>query len=204
MNRAHLMLAALLLAGCSAASEGSPKDAGSPAGTAAPSAPAPEAAGTPAAAASPVRGAEAPAFALAPVHGGLEVSLSESVKAAAGKPTILVLGAAACSFSRQQVEDLAAAKPDHRVLAVVSGSAAEVKESLPAAVPFPVLVDDGGAVLRKYRVVATPSVVLLDGKGSIAYIGGGGYIDPKVVLDLAGRVARGESVDPAGVKVGGG
>ncbi len=185
MTTRTLMLAALVLAGCSAGSPETPPAES----TASAPAPAP---------------AEAPAFRLAAADGSGEVSLADTVKASAGAPTVLVLGSASCSFSRQEVDELAAANPAYRVLAVVQGSAAEVKGTLPARIPFPVLVDADGAVLSKYNVTATPSVVILSGSGAIAYAGKGGYLPPATVEELAGKVSRGEAVDASAVKPQGG
>lgn len=184
MTTKTLMFAALVLAGCSAGSVEKP---------------APESAASAPAAATP-----APEFRLATVDGSSEVTLADTLKASAGAPTVLVLGSATCSFSRQEVEELAASNPTYRVVAVVQGSPAEVKGTLPAKVPFPVLVDTDGAVLARYKVGATPSVVILNGAGAIAYSGAGGYLPPATVADLAGKVSRGESVDATAVKTQGG
>jgi hypothetical protein len=199
------MIAAALLSGCATGAGQS----------AAP--PLPERSGTAEAAVAYARAADpplpapeaslhhpAPEFLLDPVDGGARVSLADTLTASKGGPTVLVLGAASCSYSRDQLNALAAAHPGYRILAVVSGTAAEVRGSLPALVPFPVLVDPDGAVLDLYRVTATPSIVVLDGRGTIAYIGGGGCLAPEVVADMADRVARGEHVDGGSIKTQGG
>jgi hypothetical protein len=149
-------------------------------------------------------GESAPDFTLSPVEGGAGVSLAGSLKAAEGKPTVLVLGSASCSFSREEIEHLAEAKPAYRVLAVIQGTPDEVKGSLPGAVPFPVLVDADGGVLAKYKVNSTPSVVVLDGTGKIAYIGAGGYLPPAMIGEMTGSVAKGVPIDVTTIKPQGG
>jgi len=141
---------------------------------------------------SPAPSAEAPSFRLATVDGASEMALADAVRAAGGKPLVLVLGSHDCPYSTQEVEELATSKPDYAVVAVVQGTPQQVKASLPAAVPFPVLVDAAGATLGLYAVEATPSVVVLDGKGGMAYRGPGGYIPPARIAEMAARVARGE------------
>jgi hypothetical protein len=94
------------------------------------------------------------------------------------------------------VDELAAAKPGFAVVAIVQGTPQEVKASLPAGVPFPVLVDAAGETLALYGVEATPSVVVLDGKGGVAYRGAGGYIPPARIAEMAAKAARGEPVGP--------
>jgi hypothetical protein len=194
------MLPVFVLAGC--ASGEAPSPAAAPAEASAPAAaPAPMAAAAAPAEATP--GLPAPDFRLAGLD-GTTVSLGEALADAGGAPTVLVLGSATCSYSVREVNDLAAAAPAYRVLAVVAGEPSEVKASLPAKVPFRVLVDTDGATLGKYRVGATPSVVVLDGKGAVAFMGSGGYMDPKDVAGLAAKVAAGTSVDPSTIKTQGG
>lgn len=196
-NKTLMLCAAALLAGCSA----------DPEPTVAPPPPATGELHGPSVLAAvdvAVAGGTAPDFTLSPVEGGAGVSLASSLKANEGKPTVLVLGSASCSFSREEIEHLAEAKPAYRVLAVIQGKPDEVKGSLPGAVPFPVLVDADGGVLAKYKVNATPSVVVLDGAGKIAYIGAGGYLPPAMIGEMAGHVANGVSIDVKSIKPQGG
>jgi hypothetical protein len=181
MNKnAGPIVVAALLAGCSV----EPKVET----TAAPGAPDSQA---PVAAAA---GPAAPAFRLPAANGGAETALADAIKDAGGKPLVLVLGSASCSYSTQEIDELAVALPTYALLAVVEGSAEEVRGSLPKSVPFPVLVDAGGKALQAYGVKATPSVVVLDGKGAVAFQGDGGYIPPAKIAEIAEKVARGEPV----------
>jgi hypothetical protein len=180
---ALLLSGALLLAACSAEQAAAPGGSGAGAEVPIPAGPAPD-------------------FRLAAADGSGEKSLAEAVAAAGGKPLVLVLGSASCSFSKQEVDELAAAKPGYAVLAVVEGTPEEVRKTLPASLPFPVLVDAGGKALALYSVAATPSVVVLDGKGGIAYRGDGGYIAPALVAEMAEKVGRGEAVGEVTVEGG--
>lgn len=157
-------------------------------------------------AAGPAAGLLPPAFTLPSLGLSGEMSLADALAKQKGKPLVLVLGAASCSVSTQQVEELVAdgaAGPgagEVAFLAVVQGSPSEVAGVTPAKAAFPVLLDGSGATLDLYRVGATPSVVVLDGAGRIAYIGAGGYIPVPQVREMAARAAKGEAIDPATVK----
>jgi len=171
-----ILAAALLLAGCSAERDAPPSTAAPAAAAAAPARPAP------------------PEFRLPLVTAAGESTLADAVKAAGGRPLVLVLGSASCGDSTRELEDLAASMPPYAVLCVVEGSPAEVRGTLPKSVPFPVAADADGGTLEAYGVSITPSVVVLDGKGGVAYQGDGGYIRPAAIADMAAKVARGEPV----------
>ncbi|HEU4395033.1 MAG TPA: redoxin family protein [Planctomycetota bacterium] len=177
---ATLLAAAALLAGCSAEPE--------------PVATAPAGGGDPLPSIQNTPGVPPPDFKLPSITAPGEISLVDSLRAASGKPLVIVLGSASCSFSTQEVNELAASKPGYAIVCVVQGQEAEVRKSLPKFVPFPVLLDLDGATLQAYGVKSTPSVVVLDDRGHIAYKGDGGYIPPKTVAEMAAKVARGEPV----------
>ena len=178
---ATLLAAAALLAGCSAEPD---LVAG----------PAPTAGGSEMPTIGNTPGIAPPDFKLPSITAPGEISLLDSLRAASGKPLVLVLGSASCSFSTQEVNELAASKPGYAIVCVVQGSEAEARKTLPKSVPFPVLLDLDGSTLQAYDVKSTPSVVVLDDRGHIAYKGDGGYIPPKTIAEMTAKVARGEPV----------
>ncbi len=225
MRTLPLLLAAASLVACSSARPQDPAPgqvAGSPCALrndseepAGPTAAHPRAAVPPAPAeAPPAVGAEAglraPGFRFPSLGGGAAISLEEAVAAQKGSPLVLVLGDASCSVSTREMEDLAGegalgpGSGETAFLAVVRGMPGEVAGIVPPGTRFPILVDEEGGILDRYRVMATPSIVVLDGKGRIAYIGDGGYLPPAQVREMAARTARGEAIDASKIQPEGG
>lgn len=200
MNRSVLLLAAAALAACS-----SPVESPAPA-------PSPE----PAAASAPKvpEGAEAglmaPGFRFPSLAGGAAMTLEDALAAQKGRPLVLVLGDVGCSVSTREMEELSGdgaegpGSGDAAFVAIVKGKAGEVAGVVPPGTRYPVLVDEEGGVLDRYKVMATPSVVVLDGRGRIAYIGEGGYLPPAQIRELAGCAARGEAIDASKIRPEGG
>ena len=196
-TRAPLLLPSLLLLSCllpAACSSTPPSPAPPPPP---PPAPAAEAAG-------PEAGLRAPSFSLPALGFPGTMTLEDALARQGGKPLVLVLGAASCSISTQEMEEMAAAGlagpgGDPGVVFVVQGTPAEVLAVAPKKAAFPVLVDGDGSVLTRYLVASTPSIVVLDGSGRIAYIGSGGYIPVPAVKEMAAAAGRGEAIDPASV-----
>ena len=121
---------------------------------------------------------KAPAFTLASL-GGDPVSLADTV--AGAKATAVVFWAVWSPRSKPMLADLeglfkAYGESGLRVLAVnveheeLDAAGREQVASAAAGLSFPVLLDAGLATYLAYGVVATPTLALLDGEGTVRYV----------------------------------
>ncbi|HTQ99432.1 MAG TPA: redoxin domain-containing protein [Candidatus Acidoferrum sp.] len=101
--------------------------------------------------------------------------------------------AKACAQVREQVEQLKAAHPDVRWIAVSSGLWTAVgdlrKYAQDSRVTLPLTLDTDGQLFRRFGIHRVPSVVLADGNGKIVSRGEG--YDAQLDLKLA-RLSGGE------------
>ncbi|MDF1555905.1 MAG: redoxin domain-containing protein [Deferrisomatales bacterium] len=155
-------------------------------------------------------GQAAPAFTLATL-GGESVSLADTVVGA--KATAVVFWAAWSPRSKPMLAELEVLHKSHgaaglRVLAVnveheeLDAAGREQVASAAAGLSFPVLLDTGLATYNAYGVVATPTLALLDGEGTVRYVRASFSTSAKLeieeqVLALLGLVP----VEKAGVHV---
>ncbi len=131
----------------------------------------------------PPVGGLAPAFAL-PDLSGRPLAL-DSLR---GRPVVLNFWAFWCDTWKAELPSLRALAEQQdemgfRLVAVsVDGTRlAEFQRLTGGQVPFPVLLDAGGAVSRRYAVRHVPTVVILDGAGRVRFVASG-YPGNAVVL----------------------
>ncbi len=91
----------------------------------------------------------------------------------ADEPVLLVFMASWCAVCREEVPALNLLAKDHKVLAIASGdSRADLEKTRQqTGMTYPVLLDDSGEVARAYRVVASPTCIVVDGDGIERYRG---------------------------------
>ena len=110
-------------------------------------------------------GKKAPDFTL-PSVAGAEVSLHDF----AGRKVLLVFTQTGCGPCRQIMPELnRLGEPDLQVLVVNKGELHATRQwAAEVGVRFPVLVQDGLDLSRKYEAFATPFAFLIDEKGTVA------------------------------------
>lgn len=119
------------------------------------------------------------------------------------KPRIvlLMLGCMTCRFSLQEIHELDAMAADLDksrvvVLAVMRGGKKEIADWVKLnGVTLPVLVDEGGRVLRQYAVETTPHIYLISAAGSVVYRGEGGFLAADQLEPLVETLVAGKSLD---------
>lgn len=151
---------------------------------------------TPAPEGPPV-GSRAPDFSLMSLAGG-EVTLADLLSR--GKQVLLVFFSSSCAPCRRIAPDLARWQrelPGRLTVAVLSsGSAETARKSAEEYQIGEILIDEGGAVAKRYGSIGTPGAVLIASSGEVAtgYAGGEGPIGDLLIAafgltDLVAAVA---------------
>jgi thiol-disulfide isomerase/thioredoxin len=115
------------------------------------------------------RGAPAPAILLSDESGA---GWTLDAMRAGGLPVLLIFSEPDCGPCRALLPEVARwrARFEDRLMIAVVSRAPSVGHGLaaPVGVLSPTLIDESGAVARAYGITATPSAVLVDGRGRIA------------------------------------
>lgn len=132
-----------------------------------------------AALAAPLALAVQPGQAVGPVQGQDEAGKQQSLEAQRGKVVVLVFWGSQCPSSKryaQRLADLARRWGDKVVVLGVASNGYEDAGKVQAAkreqgLPFPVILDPGGAIAKRLQVGSTPIALVVDGQGTLRYRG---------------------------------
>ena len=128
-------------------------------------------------------GVMAPEFDLPTLQGQKRVSLSERH----GKPVVINFWATWCGACRSELPIIQELYDKHRdtiqVWTITDESPARLRQFMEVRqLDFPVLIDRGGTVSRRYKVKAYPTTVLIDADGKLVHDFEGGLY-PDVIVE---------------------
>lgn len=110
----------------------------------------------------------APALAGALIDGRM-TSLDETLKAAAGKPVLVVFWATWCPVCKAEDGNIQSISRDRPVLSVAMQSEGVAKHMAERGLTFPTLDDPGGALTTAWNVRGVPAHFVVDGAGNVRF-----------------------------------
>ena len=100
---------------------------------------------------------------------GRPVSLDETVRAANGKPVLVVFWGTWCPVCKAEDGNIQSISADHPVLSVAMRSENVARHMQERGLTFPAIDDPDGALAKTWNVSGVPSHFIVDGAGNVRF-----------------------------------